>query len=65
MKSFISEDNIEQTICNRLSQIEYGWKRIECDPSVAAQDDVSKTGRANPYIASSVLECLETYQSTD
>ena len=48
MKSFISEDNIEQTICNRLSQIEYGWKRIECDPSVAAQDDVSKTGRANP-----------------
>lgn len=48
MKSFISEDNIEQTICNRLFQIEYGWKRIECDPSVAAQDDVSKTGRANP-----------------
>ena len=48
MKSFISEDNIEQTICNRLSQIEYGWKRIECDSSVAAQDDVSKTGRANP-----------------
>ncbi|MBR6368612.1 MAG: type I restriction endonuclease subunit R [Bacteroidaceae bacterium] len=48
MKSFISEDNIEQTICNRLSQIEYGWKRIECDPSVAAQDDVSKTGRATP-----------------
>ena len=48
MKSFISEDNIEQTICNRLSLPEYGWKRIECDPSVAAQDDVSKTGRANP-----------------
>ncbi|SDF21855.1 type I restriction enzyme, R subunit [Bacteroidales bacterium KHT7] len=48
MKSFISEDKIEQAICNRLSQIEYGWKRIECDPSVAAQDDVSKTGRANP-----------------
>lgn len=48
MKSFISEDNIEQAICNRLSQAEYGWKRIECDPSVAAQDDVSKTGRANP-----------------
>lgn len=48
MKSFISEDNIEQTICNRLSQPEYGWKRIECDPSVAAQDDVSKTGRDNP-----------------
>lgn len=48
MKSFISEDKIEQAICNRLSQIEYGWKRVECDPSVAAQDDVSKTGRANP-----------------
>lgn len=48
MKSFISEDDIEQTICNRLSKLEYGWKRIECDPSVAAQDDVSKTGRANP-----------------
>lgn len=48
MKSFISEDNIEQTICNRLSKPEYGWKRIECDPSVPAQDDVSKTGRANP-----------------
>ena len=48
MKSFISEDNIEQTICNRLSLPEYGWKRIECDPSVPAQDDVSKTGRDNP-----------------
>jgi len=48
MKSFISEDNIEQTICNRLSLPEYGWKRIECDPRVQAQDDVSKTGRANP-----------------
>ena len=48
MKSFISEDDIEQTICNRLSKLEYGWKRIECDPKVAAQDDVSKTGRANP-----------------
>ena len=48
MKSFISEDSIEQTICTRLSQPEYGWKRIECDPSVPAQYDVSKTGRANP-----------------
>lgn len=48
MKSFISEDDIEQAICNRLSLTEYGWKRIECDPSVAAQDDVSMTGRANP-----------------
>ena len=48
MKSFISEDNIEQAICNRLSLPEYGWKRIECDARVEAQDDVSTTGRANP-----------------
>ena len=52
MKSFISEDNIEQAICNRLSLPEYGWKRIECDPSVEAQDDVAMTGR------SSVTECI-------
>ena len=52
MKSFISEDNIEQAICNRLAMPEYGWKRIECDPSVDAQDDVSKTGRSN------VKECI-------
>lgn len=48
MKSIIREDDIEQAICTRLSLPEFGWKRIECDPSVAAQDDVSKTGRANP-----------------
>ena len=48
MNSFISEDNIEQAICNRLSGPEYGWECIECDPSVQAQDDVSKTGRSNP-----------------
>ena len=47
MKSFISEDNIEQSICNRLSLPEYGWKRIVCDPSVASQDDVSLSGRAD------------------
>lgn len=52
MKSFISEDNIEQAICNRLAMPEYGWERIECDPSVDAQDDVSKTGRSN------VKECI-------
>lgn len=52
MKSFISEDDIEQAICNRLSQPEYGWTRIECDPSVEKQDDVSVTGR------SSVKECI-------
>ena len=48
MKSFISEDDIEQSICNRLAQAEYGWKRIECDARVEAQDEVSTTGRANP-----------------
>ena len=47
MKSFISEDDIEQTICRRLSLPEYGWTRIECDKSLAAKDDVSSTGRAN------------------
>ena len=47
MKSFISEDDIEQSICNRLSQPEYGWERIECNPKVAAQDDVSTTGRGS------------------
>lgn len=52
MKSFISEDNIEQAICTRLSQPEYGWKRIECDASVERQDDVGSTGR------SSVSECI-------
>lgn len=52
MKSFISEDDIEQAICNRLSQPEYGWTRIECDPSVDAQDDVSLTGRT------SASECI-------
>ena len=52
MRSFISEDDIEQAICNRLSQPEYGWERIECDPSVEKQDDVGATGR------SSVKECI-------
>ena len=52
MRSFISEDDIEQALCARLAQPEYGWKRIECDPSVDKQDDVSKTGR------SSVTECI-------
>ena len=47
MSSFISEDDIEQALCTRLSQPELGWKRITCDPSVEAQDNVSKTGRRN------------------
>lgn len=52
MKAFISEDDIEQAICNRLSQPEYGWKRIECDPRVEGQNDLKPTGR------SSVEECI-------
>ena len=47
MKSFISEDSIERAICDRLSLREYGWKRIECDPSPDAMDEVAATGRAN------------------
>ncbi|MCX4333600.1 MAG: type I restriction endonuclease subunit R [Bacteroidales bacterium] len=60
MQSFISEDNIEQAICDRLSQPEYGWQRIECDPSVEGQNDLSKTGRAN------VEECIlpEIFRNT-
>lgn len=52
MKSFISEDYIEQSICDRLSQPEYGWQRIECNPSVEGQNDLKTTGR------SSVEECI-------
>lgn len=52
MKSFITEDDIEQAICTRLSQPEYGWQRIQCDPSVEAQNDTSTTGRT------SVTECV-------
>ena len=47
MKSFISEDSIERAICDRLSLREYGWERIECDPSPDAMDNVAVTGRAN------------------
>ena len=52
MKSFISEDNIEQSICNRLSQPEYDWQRIECNPRVEGQNDLKTTGRM------SVEECI-------
>ena len=52
MRSFISEDDIEQALCSRLAQPEYGWTRIECDPSVDKQNDVGGTGR------SSVSECI-------
>lgn len=48
MRHFISEDDIEQAICEHLSTPEFGWTRIECDPSPDKRDDVSMTGRANP-----------------
>lgn len=44
MKAFISEDDIEQSLIQRL--IGLGWDRIECDASVEKQDDVSKTDRS-------------------
>lgn len=47
MRHFISEDDIEQAVCEHLSAPEFGWERIECDPSPDKKDDVSKTGRAN------------------
>ena len=45
MKSFISEDDIEQSLLKRL--VALGWDRIECDPAVEKQDEVTRTGRAN------------------
>lgn len=45
MKSFISEDDIEQSLLKRL--VALGWDRIECDPAVEKQDEVTKTGRSN------------------
>jgi type I restriction enzyme R subunit len=45
MKSFISEDDIEQSLLKRLKDLE--WDCIECDPVVEQQDEVTKTGRAN------------------
>lgn len=45
MKSFISEDDIEQSLLKRLKDLEWDW--IECDPAVEKQDEVASTGRAN------------------
>lgn len=45
MKSFISEDDIEQSLLKRLKELE--WNEIECDPAVEKQDEVASTGRAN------------------
>lgn len=46
MKSFISEDDIEQSLMKRLKEL--GWDWIECDPAVDQQEEVTKTGRSNP-----------------
>ena len=45
MKSFISEDDIEQSLLQRLVALKWNW--IECDPAVEQQDEVARTGRAN------------------
>ena len=45
MKSFISEDDIEQSLLQRLEDLK--WNRIECDPAVEQQNEVARTGRAN------------------
>lgn len=45
MKSFISEDDIEQSLLKRLKDLK--WDRIECDPAVEKQDEVARTGREN------------------
>ncbi len=45
MKSFISEDDIEQSLLQRL--VALYWNRIECDPAVEQQDEVARTGRAS------------------
>lgn len=58
MKSFISEDDIEQSLLQRLRELKWDW--IECDPAVEKQDDVSRTGRA------SSAECIlpEVFRSS-
>ena len=45
MKSFISEDDIEQSLLQRLVALK--WNQIECDPAVEQQDEMARTGRAN------------------
>ena len=51
MKSFISEDDIEQAFITRLKN-DHRWEHIACDPSPEAKDDPGPTGRA------SVKECI-------
>ncbi|MBP5398766.1 MAG: type I restriction endonuclease subunit R [Bacteroidales bacterium] len=69
MKAFISEDDIEQSLIQRL--VGLGWNRIECDPSVEKQDEVASTGRASssecilPEVFRSNLQRLNPQISLD
>ncbi len=47
MKSFISEDDIEQALVGRLC--EQGWTHIACDPSPDKRDDTALTGRESAH----------------
>lgn len=47
MKSFISEDNIEQSLLHRLKDLK--WNRIECDPAVEQQEEVVSAGCASSF----------------
>jgi hypothetical protein len=42
MKSFISEDDIEQSLPQRLKDLK--WNRIECYPAVEQQDELARIG---------------------
>ncbi|SHL69538.1 type I restriction endonuclease subunit R [Fibrobacter sp. UWH4] len=48
MKSFISEDDIEQAILKMLEAEPFGYQIVRCDPSPEKMDDLNDgTGRAN------------------
>lgn len=51
MKSFISEDDIEQALVSRLVK-DYGWEPIACSPKIEDKDDIITTSR------SSVKQCI-------
>ena len=48
MKSFISEDDIEQAILSMLEGAPFGYQVVRCDPSPEKMEDLNDgTGRAN------------------
>ena len=48
MKSFISEDDIEQAILKMLEAAPYSYQVVRCDPSPEKMEDLNDgTGRAN------------------